>query len=73
EHCPAPGDEISGKGAESADGSGKVVDAVSDSNGLCHCLYIAQINKADNNELCLLDQPQVELTLVDLPYSTTPA
>ncbi len=70
EHCPAPGDEISGKGAESADGSGKVVDAVSDSNGLCHCLYIAQINKAANNELCLLDQPQVELTPVDLPYSS---
>jgi folate-binding protein YgfZ len=69
DHCPAPGDEISGKGAESADGSGKVVDAVPDSNGLCHCLYIAQIKKAADNELCLLDQPQVELTPVELPYA----
>jgi folate-binding protein YgfZ len=69
EHCPAPGDEISGKGAERADGSGKVVDAVFDSKGLCHCLYIAQIKKAANNELCLVDQPQVELTPVELPYA----
>ena len=70
ERCPAPGDEIISKGAESADGSGKVVDAVSDSNGSCHCLYVAQIKKAANNELSLLDQPQVELAPVELPYSS---
>ncbi len=69
--CPAPGDEISGKGAASADGSGKVVDAVSDNDGLCHCLYVAQIKKAANNELCLLDQPRIELTPVELPYAIT--
>ena len=68
DQCPAPGDEIISKGAESADGSGKVVDAVSTSDGLCHCLYIAQIKKAANNELCLLNQPQVVMTPVDLPY-----
>jgi len=70
DQCPAAGDEISGKGADSADGSGKVVDAVSDSDGLCYCLYVAQIKKAANNELCLLDQPQVELTPVELPYAS---
>jgi hypothetical protein len=71
--CPAAGDEIISKGAESADGSGKVVDAVSDGNGLCYCLYVAQIKKAANNELCLLDQPQVELTPVELPYASSAA
>ena len=73
DQCPAPGDEISAKGAESADGSGKVIDAVSDNDGLCHCLYVAQIKKAANNELCLLDQPQVVLTPVELPYASTDA
>jgi len=73
DQCPAAGDEISGKSAESADGSGKVVDAVSDSDGLCYCLYVAQIKKAANNELCLLDQPQVELTPVEVPYPGTDA
>jgi len=73
DQCPAPGDEISAKGAESADGSGKVVDAVSDHNGLCHCLYVAQIKKAANNELCLLDQPQIELMPAELPYSSIDA
>jgi len=68
EQCPAPGDEIISKGAESSDGSGKVVDAVSSGDGLCHCLYIAQIKKATNNELCLLNQPQVVMTPVELPY-----
>jgi len=73
DQCPAPGDEISAKGAESADGSGKVVDAVSDNDGLCHCLYVAQIKKATNNELRLLNQPQVELTPAELPYASTDA
>jgi len=66
--CPLPGDEIISCGAESADGSGKVVDAVIDDSGLCHCLYIAQIKKATNNELCLLDQSQVQLTSMQMPY-----
>ena len=68
--CPLPGDEIARKGAESADGSGKVVDAVADNNGLCHCLYIAQINKVENNELCLLSQPQLDMAVDELPYTT---
>jgi folate-binding protein YgfZ len=69
--CPLPGDEIVSKGSESADGSGKVVDAVVDNNGLCLCLYIAQINKVANNELCLLSQPKLDMTEDELPYVTT--
>jgi folate-binding protein YgfZ len=71
--CPVAGDQIITKGAESADGSGRVVDAVSDSDGLCHCLYVAQIKKAANNDLCLLDQPQLPMTPVELPYTSTTA
>ena len=67
--CPLPGDDIIACGAESPDGSGKVVDAVIDDTGLCHCLYIAQIKKATNNELCLFDQSQIPIKSIDLPYS----
>ena len=67
--CPLPGDDIIACGAKSPDGSGKVVDAVIDDAGLCHCLYIAQIKKAINNELCLFDQSQVPIKSIDMPYS----
>jgi len=67
--CPLPGDDITACGAESPDGSGKVVDAVIDDAGLCHCLYIAQIKKATNNELCLLDQSRIPISSIDMPYT----
>lgn len=67
--CPLPGDEICTKAAISADGSGMVVDAVIDDKGICHCLYVAQIKKANDQMLCLLSQPEVNFNSVDLPYS----
>jgi folate-binding protein YgfZ len=67
--CPLPGDEVCTKTATSADGSGMVVDAVIDDKGVCHCLYVAQIKKANEQLLCLLNQPTVNFTSVDLPYS----
>jgi folate-binding protein YgfZ len=67
--CPLPGDEISTRGVESADGSGKVVDAVIDDTGLCHCLYIAQIQKAVAEKLCLLNQPQIKIASIAMPYT----
>jgi folate-binding protein YgfZ len=67
--CPLPGDEICTKAATSADGSGMVVDAVIDDRGICHCLYVAQIKKANDQLLCLLSQPTVNFNSVDLPYS----
>lgn len=69
--CPLPGDEICTKAATSADGSGMVVDAVMDDKGLCHCLYVAQIKKANDQLLCLLSQPTVNFNSVGLPYSLT--
>jgi folate-binding protein YgfZ len=69
DQCPLPGDDISTRGAESADGSGKVVDAVLDDSGICHCLYIAQIKKATNNELCLLNQSSIPIVSMDMPYT----
>ncbi len=67
--CPEPGDDISVCGAQNPDGSGKIVDAVIDDEGLCHCLYIAQIKKAANNELCLFDQSMIRIKSRDLPYT----
>jgi folate-binding protein YgfZ len=67
--CPLPGDEICTKTATSADGSGMVVDAVLDDEGICHCLYVAQIKKVNGQLLCLLNQPSVNFNSVDLPYS----
>jgi hypothetical protein len=64
-----PGDDIIARGAESPDGSGKVVDAVIGDEGTCYCLYIAQIKKATNNELCLMDQSQVAITSINMPYT----
>ena len=66
--CPRPGDDICSKSVSSPDGSGKVVDAIVDESGICHCLYIAQIKKTNANELCLLSQPRVAFNPVDLPY-----
>ena len=67
--CPLPGEEICMSDAASADGSGMVVDAIIDDNGLCHCLYVAQIKKVSEKTLCLLNQPNINLKSADLPYS----
>lgn len=69
EKCPLPGDDITACGAESVDGSGKVVDAVIDDTGSCHCLYIAQIKKAITDELCLLNQSQIKISSTRMPYT----
>lgn len=66
---PQPGDELVVEGKPQADGSGMVVDAEFDSEGLCHCLYVAQISRAESGSLRLLDQPEVRIENVELPYS----
>ena len=66
---PQPGDELVASGKTDIDGSGKVVDAEFDPAGLCHCLYVAQIAKADAGTLNLLDQPETRIHNVELPYS----
>lgn len=66
--CPLPGDEICTQSATTADGSGMVVDAIIDDKGLCYCLYVAQIKKANDDNLCLLKQPEVKFKAMDLPY-----
>jgi folate-binding protein YgfZ len=65
---PTAGDEIVNKSATAADGSGMIVDAVIDNDGICYCLYVAQIKKAIDNTLGLLDQPDVAFKPMDLPY-----
>lgn len=66
--CPAPGDDLVAVNSEITDGSGKIVDAVIDHQGHCYCLYIAQIKKALDNSLRLLNQPGVEFHPLELPY-----
>jgi len=67
-NLPLPGDELVAPGKTDVDGSGKIVDAEFDQDGVCHCLYIAQISKADTGNLQLLDQPQSKIKNLDLPY-----
>jgi len=66
---PLPGDDLVTKGKTVVDGSGKVVDAEFDQEGICHCLYIAQIAKAEAGSLELLKQPESRIENVDLPYA----
>ena len=68
EQLPLPGDEMVAPGKQEIDGSGKVVDAAFDADGICHCLYVAQIKKADAAELQLLRQPETAIRNMDLPY-----
>ena len=65
---PEPGDDLVTANKQEADGSGKVVDAAFDNSGLCHCLYIAQIARAEKGELQLLNQQDIQIKNVDLPY-----
>ena len=69
EQLPQPGDPLVVTGKQEADGSGMVVDAAVDADGLVHCLYIAQIARAESGDLSLLNQPQTSIKNVDLPYS----
>jgi hypothetical protein len=66
---PLPGDELVSMGNAEVDGSGQVVDAEFDQDGVCYCLYIAQISKADAGSLQLLKQPRTAIQNLDLPYS----
>ena len=66
---PSPGDDLVTQGKTVVDGSGKVVDAEFDQEGICHCLYIAQIAKAEAGSLELLKQPESRIENVDLPYT----
>ena len=69
--CPKPGDDLVAPNATVADGSGKIVDAVIDSQGQCFCLFVAQIKKAVDGNLKLLDQPSVGIKLLELPYAVS--
>jgi hypothetical protein len=68
DRLPQPGDELVVEGKREADGSGMVVDAEFDAEGLCHCLYVAQIARAESGSLQLLEQPGTRIRNVDLPY-----
>ncbi len=68
EQPPLPGDELVVTGKDSADGSGKIVDAAIDASGQCFCLYVARIDRADNDELVLLNSPEASIHRQPLPY-----
>jgi folate-binding protein YgfZ len=68
DRLPLPGDELVTAGKSEVDGSGMVVDAEFDENGICHCLYIAQIAKAEAGDLRLLRQADAALHNLQLPY-----
>ena len=66
---PLAGDALVAEGKTEVDGSGIVVDAQFDQQGVCHCLYIAQIAKAEAGKLRLLTQAEIQPINMDLPYS----
>ena len=66
--CPEAGDDLVTRGNQIADGSGKIVDAITDQHGRCFCLFIAQIAKTNAQQLQLLKQPEVKIQILDLPY-----
>jgi folate-binding protein YgfZ len=68
DQLPQPGDALVTEGKTEVDGSGIVVDAQFDQHGVCHCLYIAQIAKAEAGKLRLLAQSDVCPKNLDLPY-----
>ncbi|MCP4075863.1 MAG: folate-binding protein YgfZ [Gammaproteobacteria bacterium] len=67
--CPEPGDELRYEESDKPDGSGKVVDAVQTDPENCILLFIAQIDKAEQNKLVLVNQPEITVKLKALPYS----
>jgi folate-binding protein YgfZ len=69
DQLPQPGDALVAEGKTEVDGSGIIVDAQFDEEGVCHCLYIAQIARAEAGGLRLLTQPGVQPQNLDLPYS----
>ena len=69
DQLPQPGDALVVEGKTEVDGSGIIVDAQFDEEGVCHCLYIAQIARSEAGSLRLLTQPAVQPQNLDLPYS----
>jgi tRNA-modifying protein YgfZ len=69
DELPAPGDELVCEGKTEVDGSGMIVDAEMDQDGVCHCLYVARIDRAEAGNLRLLKQPRAKIENLELPYS----
>ena len=68
EQCPSAGDDLIGLASEKIDGSGKIIDAVTDQDNKCYGLFVAQIKKAEANQLKLIRNPEVGIKLLELPY-----
>ncbi len=67
--CPVPGDELRTADSPDRDGSGKIVDAVQIKKNKCLMLFVAQIEKAENDQLVLHDRPEGQINIKPLPYS----
>lgn len=68
EKCPSAGDDLVALESDTVDGSGKIVDAVMDRDRHCYVLLVAQIKKAENSQLKLINNPDAEIRLLELPY-----
>ena len=67
--CPRPGDVLTSKQSDKPDGSGKVVDAIQVSADSCLFLFIAQIDKTEQNLRVVAGQQDRDIELKTLPYS----
>ena len=70
DNLPEPGTALVLEGKTEVDGSGMVVDAEFDTGGRCHCLYIAQITRAEQGSLRFLAEPELQRENQQLPYPT---
>jgi len=68
-NCPRPGDTLRSRDSDSEDGAGKVVDAMAIDSQHCLMLVIAQIARAETEQLVVSAQPDSALQYIDLPYS----
>ena len=66
--CPSAGDDLTTKGSDRADGSGKVVDAVQLTETETMMLFVAKIEPTEANELVLFKHPEQAFSLTPLPY-----
>ena len=67
-YCPKSGDSLTTKDSQTADGSGKVVDAVAIAENKYLALFIAKIDQTEANNLVLFGHQDQNICLQSLPY-----
>ncbi len=73
ESIPLAGDEVESPESTSGQGAGKIVTAAPSPNGGYELLVVAEIASIEKGTLHLKGEKGATLSVIELPYSTTPA